>query len=322
MKTRWSTITAIALIVAAGSVVAQDYPVRPIRLIVPSAPGGSVDMLARTIGSRLNERWKQQVVVDNRAGAGGVIAADLTAKAPPDGYTLIIGTVASMAANVSLSRNLPYNPVRDFAPVTVVATQSFVLLVNPSLSAKSVKELIALARSKPGHLTFASAGNGTGGHLSEELFKLLTGVDLLHIPYKGSAPAQLDVISGQVSGIFLSINSSLPAVRSGKLRALAVTGAGRSAVLPELPTMQEAGIQDYESETWYGILAPAATSRQVVTKLNGEIVAILKQPDVKERLLADGAEPVGNSPEEFGAFMKSEIAKWSKVVKAAGIRPE
>ena len=312
----------IALAFAPAAALAQNYPTKPIRLIVPSAAGGSVDMLARTVGGKLGERWNQQVVVDNRAGAGGVIAAEITAKAPPDGYTLIIGTVASMAANVSLTRNLSYHPLRDFAPVTLVATQPFMLLVNPSLPVKSVKEFVALAKAKPGYLTFSSAGQGTGGHLSAELLKLMAGIDLLHIPYKGSAAAQLDVITGQVSCIFLSIASSLGSFRSGKLRGIAVTGPKRAAAAPDVPTMMESGIANYQSETWYGILAPVATPRTVVIKLSREIADILKQPDLKRRLSAEGVEPVGNSPDEFTTFIRSEIDKWSKVAKAAGIKPE
>jgi tripartite-type tricarboxylate transporter receptor subunit TctC len=314
-------IFAAALLLA-GSTAAQDYPSRPIRLIVPSTPGGSVDMLARTIGPRLNERWGQQVVIDNRSGAGGVIAAELTAKAPPDGYTLIMATIASMATNVSLSRNLPYDPVRDFVPITLVASQQLVLLANPGFAAKSVPELIQLAKAKPGQIAFATAGNGTGGHLTGELLKLLAGIDLLHVPYKGSAPALVDVISGQVPLTFISVITGLPQIKSGRVRALAVSGTRRSPALPEVPTMLEAGVRGFESSTWYGVLAPKATPRGVVMKLNGEIVAILRLPEVKDRLLAEGAEPVGNSPEQFGEFIKSEIAKWGKVIRAAGLRAE
>ena len=300
---------------------AQPYPSRPIRLIVPSTPGGSVDTLARTIGPKLSERWGQQVVVDNRSGAGGVIAADLTAKAPPDGYLLMLGTVASLATNVSLHRKLPYDPVKDFAPVSLVATQNLMLVVHPSVPAKTVKELVRFAKSQTGKLSFASAGNGTGSHLSGELFKQLAGIDILHIPYKGVQPAMVDVISGQVAINFPSILTALPHVRSGRVRALAVTGAARTRAAPELPTMDEAGIKGYESSTWYGIVAPAATPQDVVAKLAGEVAAILKQPETRERLSRDGADPVGSSPQEFGHFMQSEIEKWRKVIRAAGIQP-
>lgn len=309
------------LLLVSGAATAQGYPSRPVRMIVPSTPGGSVDTLARAIGSRLTERFNQQIVVDNRSGAGGVIAAEITAKAPPDGYTLMMGTVASLASNVSLQRKLPYDPLRDFAPVTLAATQNLMLVVNPSLPAKNVKELIALAKAKPGQITFASAGSGAGGHLSGELFKLLAGIDLLHIPYKGVAPALIDVISGQVSLTFPSIISALPHVKSGRVRALAVTGAKRTQAAADIPTMQEAGVAGYESATWYGVVAPTATPGAVITRLNTEIVAILKQPELRDRLAADGAEPLGSTPEEFGRHLKSEIDKWAKVVKAAGLQP-
>ncbi len=313
--------SAVLLSFSAPS-VAQPYPSKPIRLLVPSTPGGSVDTLARTVGTHLSERWKQQVVVDNRPGAGGTIAADMTAKAPPDGHTLIMATIAAMATIVSLSRNVPYDPVRDFAPVTQVASQQLMLLLNPGVAARSVAELVQLAKAKPGQLTFGSAGNGAGGHLSGELFKILAGIDIVHVPYKGIAPAIIDVISGQVTMTFPSIISGAPHVKSGKLRALAVTGGHRSPALPELPTMIESGIRGYESNTWYGVLAPKATPRAVVMKLHDEIVAIVTLPQVKNHLLVEGAEPVGNTPEQFGAFIKSEIDKWGKVIRAAGLRVE
>jgi tripartite-type tricarboxylate transporter receptor subunit TctC len=313
----WTT----ALVLTATVTLAQPYPVRPVRLIVPTTPGGSVDTLARTIAPRLSERFGHQVVVDNRSGAGGTIAAEFTARSAPDGYTLMIGTIASLATNVSLQQKLSYDPLRDFAPVTLVATQNLVLTVHPSVPAKNVRELVKLAKARPGQLAFASAGNGTGSHLSGELFKQLAGVDVLHIPYKGVAPALVDVISGQVSMSFPSILTSLPQVQSGRLRALAVSGAQRSAALPGLPTMMEAGVKGYESATWYGIVAPVATPPEIVNKLNTEITAILKQPDTRERIARDGADPVGNTPQQFGAFMESEIEKWRKVIRAAGIQP-
>ncbi|MBI4194109.1 MAG: tripartite tricarboxylate transporter substrate binding protein [Betaproteobacteria bacterium] len=321
MKGNACRLLAIALFAVSTVVTAQSYPVRPIRLLVPSTPGGSVDTLARTIGPRLAERWGQQVIVDNRPGAGGAIAGELVAKAAPDGYTLLIGTIASLGTNVSLQKKLPYDPVKDFAPVTLVATQNLMLLIHPSVPAKSVKELVRLARAQPGKLTFASAGNGTGGHLSGELFKLLAKIDMLHIPYRGVAPALVDVVSGQVSMTFASILTSLPQVRASKLRGLAVTGGKRSRAAPALPTMQEAGVKDYESATWYGIVAPAGTPQDIVARLNTEIVTILKQPETNERLSKDGADPVGNSSQEFGRFIQSEIEKWRKVIRAAGIQP-
>lgn len=304
-----------------GSALAQTYPSKPVRMLVPTTPGGSVDTLARTIGPKLAERWGQQVIVDNRPGAGGTIAGDLAAKAPPDGYVLMLGTIAALGTNVSLQKKIPYDPVKDFAPVSLVATQNLMLVVHPSVPAKTVKELVRFAKAQAGKLSFASAGNGTGSHLSGELFKQLAGVDILHIPYKGVQPAMVDVISGQVAVNFPSILTALPHVRSGRVRSLAVTGASRTRAAPELPTMQEAGIKGYESATWYGIVAPAGTPQDIVTRLSTEVAAILKQPDTHERLSREGADPVGSSPQEFGKFIQMEIEKWRKVIRAAGIQP-
>jgi tripartite-type tricarboxylate transporter receptor subunit TctC len=299
-----------------------EYPVRPLRILVPSTPGGSVDMLARTVGSHFTERWGQPVVIDNRGGAGGAIAGELLARAPADGYTLMMGTIAAIATNVSLVKKLPYDPLRDFAPITLVAEQPLMLMVHPSVQARSVDELIQLARTKPGQLTFASAGNGTGGHLSAELFRMLTGIDIVHVPYKGISPALTDTISGQVTMSFSSLISGAPHVKSGRLRALAVTGARRAVAFPELPTMAEAGVKGYVASTWYGLVAPAGTARPIVLHLNAEVVSLLKRPDVRERLLADGAEPVGNSPEAFAVYIKAEIERWARVIRAAGIRAD
>ena len=321
MKGESKTLLTVALLMS-GCLSAQDYPTRPIRIIVPSTAGGSVDTLARMVGTHLGQRWGQQVVVDNRSGAGGVIAGEITAKAAPDGYTLIMATIAAMATNVSLAKKLPYDPVRDFAPVTLVASQQIALLVNPAAPAKSIQELLQLAKAKPGQLTFASAGNGSGGHLSGELLKILAAIDITHVPYKGIAPAIVDVISGQVTMTFTSIISGTPHIKSGRLRALAVTGAHRSPALPEVPTMVESGVKGYESSTWYGLLAPKATPRAIVMKLNREVVAIVNLPEVKSHLLAEGAEPVGNTPDEFGDIIKADIAKWGKVIRAAGLRAE
>lgn len=315
------SILATALAAATGTAMAQAYPVKPIRFIVPSTPGGSVDTLARTVGPRLADKWGQQVIVDNRSGAGGAIAGELVAKSPPDGYTLLVGTVASLATNVSLQKKLPYDPMKDFAPVTLIATQNLMLLVHPSLPVKSVKELTALAKKKPGSLSFSSAGNGTGGHLSGELYKMLAGIDLLHVPYKGVAPAMIDVVSGQVTMTFASILSGSQQVKTGRLRALAVTGARRSPAVAELPTMMEAGVAGYESATWYGIVAPAGTPADIVNRLSSEVVAILKGPEMNDRLSKEGADPVGNTPAEFARHIQTEIEKWRKVIRAAGIQP-
>jgi tripartite-type tricarboxylate transporter receptor subunit TctC len=315
------SLVTFSLLLAAGTSTAQNYPSKPIRLIVPSTAGGSVDTLARTIGPKLTEKWGQQVVVDNRSGAGGAIAGELTARSAPDGYTLLIGTVASLATNVSLRKKLPYDPVKDFVPVTLVATQNLMLLVHPSVPAKSVKELTALAKRQPGALSFASAGNGTGGHLSGELYRILAGINMLHIPYKGVAPALIDVVSGQVTLTFASIISGTPQMKAGRVRALAVTGAKRSPAVPDLPTMMEAGVKDYESATWYGVVAPAGTPQDIVNQLNKEIVAILNSPEVHDRLSKDGADPVGSTTVEFGRHIAHEIEKWRKVIRTAGIKP-
>ena len=304
----------------AGSAAAQSWPVKPVRLLIPSTPGGSVDTIARTLSSRISERWGQQLVVENRPGAGGTIAGDLVAKSAPDGYTLLLGTIAALATNVSLQKKLPYDPVKDFAPVTLVATQNLMLVVHPSVPAGTVKELVRFAKTQPGKLSFASAGNGSGSHLSGELLKQTTGIDILHVPYKGVQPAMVDVISGQVAMNFPSILSALPHVRSGRVRALAVTGAKRTRAAPELPTMQEAGIRDYESMTWYAVVAPAATPQDVVTKIGSEVAGIVKQPEVADRLSKEGADPVGSTPEEFGRYLRAEIEKWRKVIRAAGIQ--
>jgi tripartite-type tricarboxylate transporter receptor subunit TctC len=320
MRTLLKLLTATAL-AASGTAVAQTYPAKPIRIIVVSTPGGSVDTLARTVGPRLAERWGQQVLVDNRPGAGGAIAAEIVAKAPPDGYTLIMGTVASFATNVSLRKSLPYDPVKDFSPISLVATQNLMLLVHPSVPAKSVRELTALAKKQPGLLSFASAGNGTGGHLSGELYKMLAQIDMLHVPYKGVQPALIDVVSGQVSMTFASIISAMPQVKNKRLLPLAVTGGQRSPAAKELPTMMEAGVKGYESATWYGLLAPAGTPADIVGKLNSEVVAILKSPEMNDRLSKEGADPVGNTPAEFAKYIQVEIEKWRKVIRAAGIQP-
>ena len=311
--------TLAALAFAAS---AQTFPNKTIRIVVPSTPGGSVDNLSRVIGAELATRLGQPVIIVNRAGAGGSLAAESVATSAPDGYTLIMATVSSFATNVSLRAKLRYDPVKDFAPVSLVATQNLVLLINPTIPAKSVKELIALAKQQPGKLSFASAGVGTGGHLSGELFKMLAQVNLLHVPYKGVAPALVDVMGNQVSMTFGSIMSSLPHIKDGKLRALAVTSLTRSPAVSELPTMDAAGVKGYESETWYGLLAPADTPPDIVNRLSREVAAILKLPEVARKLEGEGVEIRGSTPQEFGRFIQSEIGKWASVIKAAGIQPE
>lgn len=307
---------------AAGPAAAQNYPTKPIRLVVPFTPGGSTDILARLIGQKLYESFGQQVIIDNRPGAGGNIGVDLVAKSVPDGYTLVMGHIGTFAVNPTLYTRLPYDPIKDFQPITLLAKIPNMLAVNPSLPAKSVKELIAMAKAKPGALNYGSGGNGSAAHLATEYFKLLAKVEIVHIPYRGTAPAVTDLIGGQISMMITGVPPLLQQVKAGKLRGIAVATAQRLPLLPELPTIAETGVPGYEATQWYGILVPAKTPPAVVAKLNAEIVKALQRPEVKERLAADAAEPVGNRPEEFGAYIKAEIARWAPVVKASGAKPD
>jgi tripartite-type tricarboxylate transporter receptor subunit TctC len=312
----------VAGLALAGPAKAQDYPSKPIRLVVPFAAGGATDVLARLVGERLTASLGQQVVVDNRPGAGGNIGSDIVARAEPDGYTILMGAVGTHAINPSLYPKMPYDPVKDFAPVTLVASVPNVLVVNPEVPAKSVQELIDLAKAKPGELNFASSGNGTSIHVSGELFKAMTGTDIVHVPYKGSGPAVTDLLGGQVQMMFDNMPSSLPHVKAGKLRALGVTSAKRSPALPEVPTIAEAGVPGYDATSWFGILAPAGTPEPVVTRLQGAIVQALGEPEMRQRMADLGAEPVGDTPAEFGQFITAELAKWAKVVNDAGVKLE
>ena len=300
--------------------LAQVYPSKPIRIVAPFPPGGPADILSRIIGHKLSQSWGQQVIVDNRPGAGGNIGADLVAKAAPDGYTLLLGFVGTHAINASLYAKMPYDNVKDFEPVSQIAAVTIVLVVHPSVSASSIKELIALAKSKPGQLTFGSPGNGTPQHLAGQLFNTMAGVDMLHVPYKGAVPALTDLLGGQLSMIFSSMPPALPLVKTGKIRALGVTSATRSPATPAIPTITESGLPGYEVNNWYGILAPRGTPKEIVSKLNAEIVKILNMPDVKESLAVQGAEPVSGTPEQFAAYIKEETEKWAKIVKYSGAR--
>ena len=311
---------AAALLAFASSAHAQSWPAKPLRLIVPFPPGGSADILARAVGQKLAEGLGQPVVIDNRPGAGTAIGAEATAKAPPDGYTVMIGTVSSHAINPALNPGLKYDPVKDFAPISLVASIPFALLAHPSLAARSVPELVALAKAKPDALNFSSAGNGTSNHLAGELFKRMTGTSIVHVPYKGSAPALTDLVAGQVQLMFDLVLTAAPHVRSGAARALAVTGRERSAVLPGVPTVAESGVPGYEVSAWFGLFAPAGTPASVVSALAAETAKALRQPDLRERLAAQGADPITNTPEQFAAFVKEELAKWSGVVKASGMK--
>lgn len=304
-----------------GIAAAQSYPARPVRVIVPNAPGSSPDLIARLIAQPLGERLGQQVVVDNRAGAGTMIGGEIAAKSPPDGHTLLMG-VATLAINPATYKKVPYDALRDFAPITLVASVPGILVVHPSLPARSVKELIALAKARAGEIAFASGGHGSYSHLSLELFNTMAGIRMLHVPYKGSGPAVIDLLAGHVSAMISNALSAIPHVRSGRLRALGVTSAKRAAVMPDVPAIAEAGVPGYESVQWTGLLAPAGTPGEIITRLHKEAASILHSPAMRERLARDGAEPVGGSPEQFAAYLGAETGKWAKVAKAAGIRPE
>jgi len=297
------------------------YPAKPIRLILPFPPGGSTDIVARLVGQKLTESWGQPVLVENRPGAGGNIAAETAARAAPDGYTLFQVNVAN-AIGATLYPKLAYDLIASFAPVIQLATTPYVLLAHPAVPAKNTAELIALAKARPGQLNYASAGGGSATHLSGELLKSMAGVNIVHVPYKGTGPAVTALLSGEVDLYFATVPAALPLVEAKKLRALGVTSARRSLLLREVPAIAEAGLKGYETSTWHGILAPASTPPEVVVKLNSEIARILAQPAVKERLVGQGLDPVGGTPEQFGAYLKAEISKWAGVVKASGARAE
>ena len=305
---------------ATFSAVAQPYPSKPIKLVVPFPPGGPLDLAGRAIADHLSKTWGQPVVVDNKPGAGGNIGADLVAKSPPDGYTIVMGALSTHAVNPHLFAKMPYDALKDFAPVTLVAMTPNVLVLNPAVKANDVKELIALAKASPGKLSFASGSNGSAGHLAGELFKTLAGIDIVHVPYKGGAPAMQDLLGGQVQFMFDNLANSTAQLKAGKLKALAVTTAKRSALAPELPTMAEAGVPGFDISTWYGIMAPAGTPPDVVKKLNAEIVRFLGSDEAKEKLKAQGAEPAPMSPEQFDQFIRAEWTKYAKIVKDSGAK--
>jgi tripartite-type tricarboxylate transporter receptor subunit TctC len=299
---------------------AQAYPVKPIRFIVSLAPGGGVDTTARIVGQKLTDAWGQQVVIENRPGAGGTIAAELVARAAPDGYTLLVAS-SGLASSASLYK-LTYDSVTDFAPVSVIVVAPSVLVVHPSVPVRSVKELVAFAKARPNELLFGSSGNGSPAHMGLELLKLTTGIKMVHVPYKGTAPSITDLIAGRLSATASSVTSTMPHVNAGRLRALAVTSSKRSLGVPQLPTVAEAGIPGFGNDVWYGLLAPAATPRNIVVKLSEGVSTAIAQPDVRERLLAGGLEPAGTTPDDFAAYLRAEVAKWAKVIRAAGIRAD
>ena len=328
MRNMWIDITAaLALIGSAAaqtppSTAVANYPTKAVRLIVPFPPGGGTDFVARTVQARLAKALGQQIIIDNRAGATGIVGTELGAKAPPDGYTLTMATGATISANMALFPKLPYDPPKDFAPITLIASQPNVLAVHPSLPAKTVRDLIAIAKSRPGQLSYASSGSGSSHHLSGELLKIMSGINIVHVPYKGTGPAIIDAVGGHVEVIFSGIAAILPQVKSGKLRALAVTQAQRSAILPALPTIAESGLPGYEITSWHGMLAPAGTPHAVVLRVRNSVAKALESADVRERFASQGAEPVGSTPEAFAKFMHADIAKIAKLIKAAGIKAD
>lgn len=312
---------AAAWLIAAPAFAAdaQSYPNKPIRIIVPFPPGGISDVMSRVFGQKFTDSWNQPVIVENRAGAGGNIGADIVAKSPPDGYTLVMGSIGTHAVNVSLFSKLPYDPIRDFAPIALVIEADGLLVLHPSVPVKTVKDLIALARARPGQLAYASAGNGTASHLAGELFKSMAKIDLVHVPYKGNVPAISDLVGGQTSMLFATLPTVLPLAKAGRLHALAVTGAQRNPAVPDVPTMADT-LPGFEVTNWIALFAPAGTPADIVAKLNAEIMRIMRMPDVQSRLVSEGAKFTPNTPSEFAAFVKSEITKWGKVIKDSGAR--
>src|SRR5262245_23370123 len=320
MPRRFIALVCLALVAFAAR--AQEYPLRPVRLIVPFPPGGGNDIVARAVAQELGKSLGQQFVVDNRAGAGGALGAELAARAPADGYTLFLGGVGSHVVNPSLHAKLSYDPIRDFAPVTLIASAPSVLVVNPSLPAANVAEFTALAKASPGKLNYASNGNGSSAQLAAVLYESMASVRMVHVPYKGVAQALGDLLSGEVQLMFGTLVAILPHIKAGRLRALAVTGRSRSALLPEVPTLAESGLPGYEAGSWYGILAPAGTPGGIVERLNAEINAAIQQPEVRERLAAEGAEVVGGTPAQFATHIRGELDRMKKLVREAGIRME
>ena len=321
MQNEYATVCRALLVAAlllSAAASAQSWPAKPVRFIVPFPPGGSTDVLGRIVAVKLTETLGQQVIVDNRGGAGGIIGTDIVVKSPPDGYTLLMTASAPIAINVTLMKNVPYDPLKDLAPVSRIGSTPLVLVIHPSVPARSVKELIALLRARPNDFTYASAGSGTPQHLSAELFKTLANVKMRHVPYKGSGPAMIDVISGQIPITFEVFITALPYVKGGRLRALAQTGSTRSAHLPDVPTIGETGVPGYESAGWYGVLAPAGTPPAIVGRLHADMARIMSGADMQQRMAELGADPARETPEQFGAFIRAEIVKWAKVIKDSG----
>jgi tripartite-type tricarboxylate transporter receptor subunit TctC len=318
-RARSLLLSALLVSIAGAPAAAQGYPAKPVRLVIPYPPGGGSDTIARPLAQKLTESMGHPFIVDNRGGASGNIGMENVARAAPDGYTLVFALNAQLAVNPSLFRKIPYDPVKDFEPITQLGTGAYLLVVHPSLPVKSVKELIALVRSRPGQITYASSGNGSGGHLAAELLNTMTGIRMVHIPYKGGGPALVDLLAGHVQVLFATHLSSAPHLQTGRLRALAVSTARRASGL-DLPTIAEAGVPGYDSGVWYAVLAPAGTSREIVAKLHAEIVRALAQPDFRGMLTRNSIEPIGGTPAELAAYIRSEITKYAKVVKDANIQ--
>jgi tripartite-type tricarboxylate transporter receptor subunit TctC len=324
MKSKLTAVSIAAALCAIGSSQAatqDNYPTKPVRLVVPFTPGGSTDILARLVAKEITDTFGQQCIIDNRPGAGGTIGMEIAARSAPDGYTLVMGHIGTLAVNPALYTKLSYDPIRDFQPITLVAMIPNMMSVNPKIPAKTVKDIIALAQAKPGTLNYGSGGNGSAAHLATEYFKLMTKTDITHIPYKGTAPAVTDLIAGNISMMITGVPPQLAHVKSGRLRPIAVATAKRLPMFPDVPAINET-VKGYEATQWYGILAPAAVPKAYITRLNAAIVKALHSAEARERLATEAAEPVGNSPEEFGRFIRAEIARWAPVVKQSGARPD
>ncbi len=306
----------------AGGAIAQTYPVKPVRFVVGFGAGGGNDMIARVLSKKLTDSLGQQVIVDNRPGGAGIVAAVMTAKAPPDGYTLFAGSISTLATNVSMHAKLPYDPLRDFAPITTTTLSPYLFAVNPSVQVATLKEFIALAKAAPRKINYGSAGSGSGNHLSQEMFKFMAGIDMVHVPYKGAAEQVTALIANEVQMSCIQVQVALTQARAGRLRALAITGAQRLAIAPDIPTVAEAGVPGYEATSWQGVVAPAGTPGAIIRRLHGEIVKALQSQEVTERLVAEGTTTGGITPESFAAHIRSEIAKWAKVVKMSGARAD
>jgi tripartite-type tricarboxylate transporter receptor subunit TctC len=323
MRKRTVSVLAVLPLLAGATLAhAQTYPSRPIRFVIPFAPAGANDIIGRMVGNKLGEVLGQQMIMDNRGGAGGSIGVDIAAKAPADGYTLLLGNIATLAVNPTLYPKLTYDPIKDLQPISLAAKSPQILVVHPALPVKTVKELIALAQAKPGALVYGSGGNGSGAHLTAEYFKLLTKTQLVHIPYKGLGPAYVDLIAGQVPVVFGGVTGVAPHIRSGRVRALGVTGAQRVSAFPGIPTIAEAGVPGYDVTLWYGVLAPAGIAAATVSRLHAALTSALQSPDLRQRLINDGAQPEASTPDAFRAFIKSEIERWAPIIRASGAKPD